>query len=376
MLWGAAKRVNLPKIGRFFDAFRAVRTLGVGCGRMDSPDSRNDLELCNGDLRLRGTELFLDATRPRQLSFISHAHADHLARHEQAIATAATLALAGKRGAAPRSALPVPYRQPFNLGALELTLFPAGHVLGSAQLRVVRSVGRTKQRILYTGDLNPVPGLTAEPAEPVACDLLVLESTFGLPRYRFPPREETYEAMAAFARRCFDAGAVPTFLAYSLGKAQEGIKALVERGVSVAAHPAISELCEVYERFGCALPHRLFRAAQGREAEREGGPRQGEALFWPLGGGPLRLPESAMPLCTAALTGWALDSSTRYRMGVDEAFPLSDHGDFEALLGYAAATGAKRILTHHGSAKEFAAALRDRGFEAWPLVPSKQLELF
>ena len=82
------------------------------------------------------------------------------------------------------------------------------------------------------------------------------------------------------------------------------------------------------------------------------------------------------PRRTAALTGWALDPGTRFRLGVDEAFPFSDHADFEGLLDYVGKTGARKVLTVHGFAKELAACLRDRGFDAQPLVSPSQLELF
>src|SRR5512136_3137529 len=114
--------------------------------------ARPPIELVRGELHLPGSSLFLDARRRRACAFVSHAHSDHLGRHDRTIATPATAALArhrlGERGRG--EVLPAAYREPFGLGELTLELFPAGHVLGSAQIRVTRGDGPA---LGYTGDL-------------------------------------------------------------------------------------------------------------------------------------------------------------------------------------------------------------------------------
>jgi len=322
-----------------------------------------EVESTSAGMRLRGTPLHLDARRVTDLSFVSHAHSDHIARHRRVVATAPTLALLTHRlGTSTSSShLPAPFGQPFVLEGLRLELFPAGHVLGSAQLVVTRPDGR---RIGYTGDFNPVPALAVEKPEIARCDVLVVESTFGHPRYRFPARDETYAAMKSFARRSLEQGATPVFLAYPLGKSQEAMAVLIADGLRICAHPSIADICGIYSRFGHPLPHRRFN----------GTVKGDEVLLLPPG----KTPElEALPAKrTAVLTGWALDRGARFRFGTDEAFPLSDHGDFESMVGYVAQTGARRVVTVHGFAKELAACLRDRGFDATPLDMPRQLELF
>jgi putative mRNA 3-end processing factor len=313
-------------------------------------------------MRLRGTSLFLDAPRPAELAFVSHAHADHAARHRQVIATSATIDLLAHRFGASKAPLPAPYRKPFAIGALELELIPSGHVLGAAQLRATLD----GSRIVYTGDLNPVPSLAAEPCEVATCDLLVIESTFGHPRFRFPPREEVHEAVRAFARGALEDGVTPVLFAYSLGKGQEAIRLLSSSGFSVAAHTSISEICEVYARHGCELPHRRF----------DGALQPNEVLVFPPHLARARALTRLGRVRTAILTGWAIEPGARYRYGTDEAIPLSDHADFEALVGYVRASGARRVVTVHGFAKELAAWLRDHGVEARPLEEPRQMELF
>src|SRR5271165_5050351 len=214
------------------------------------------VELRRGGLHLSGTVLALDARRKGQLSFVSHAHADHIARHDRVIATAPTLRLMAHRLGALAGPLSVPYNRPFALGPLTLELLPAGHILGSAQLRVTRQDGR---RIVYTGDLNLSPALTAEPAQVAACDTLVIESTFGHPRYAFPERGQVLEAVETWVRRTLERGATPVVLGYALGKAQEVICALARRGHAVVAHSSICDIAELYREFGVEVgPVRRF----------------------------------------------------------------------------------------------------------------------
>ena len=322
------------------------------------------VELRRGGLHLSGTALWLDAHRKAPLAFVSHAHSDHIARHERVIATRATLRLMAHRLGALPSCLPVPYNRPFELGSLCLELLPAGHILGSAQLRVIRSDGT---RVTYTGDLNLEASSTAEPAQVAECDTLVLESTFGHPRYRFPPKAEVLEAIEAFARSTLERGATPVLLGYSLGKSQEVIRALTSRGHSVVAHASVCAVAEVYRSLGVEV---------GAVRRFDGTWLPGEVGVFPPHVWKFERILRPWPRRTAILTGWAIDGGTARRYGADEAFPLSDHADFEGLISYARSTGASEVLTHHGFAEELARALRDRGIEARPLGTVRQLDLF
>jgi putative mRNA 3-end processing factor len=322
------------------------------------------VELRQAGLHVTGTALWLDARRGSELSFVSHAHADHAARHQRVIATHATLQLMAHRLGKLSGALPVPYGRPFELGPLFLELLPAGHIKGSAQIRVTRPDGH---RVVYTGDINPQPTRTAEPLEPAECDTLVIESTFGHPRYRFPPREEVLGAVEGWCRGQLDRGVAPVLLGYPLGKSQEAIRFLVSRGLKVAAHGTIQEMSRLYEELGTPV---------GDVRRFKGTLEPGEVLVYPP-----RLARSValsrlQPRAVAVLTGWAVDEGAAKRYGADVAFPLSDHADFERLLDYAARTGASEVITHHGFARELAQALAERGVNARALGDVRQLELF
>jgi len=324
------------------------------------------VELHRGGLRVVDTALHLDATRRVECAFVSHAHGDHIARHDRTIATAATLALLRHRLGTPRRGkgeqLPASHRAPFGLGELTLELFPAGHVLGSAQLRVTRG----GVALGYSGDLCTEPTEAAEPAEVMPCDVLVLESTFGLPRYVFPPKAEVLAQVRAFVDAALSGGATPVLLGYALGKAQEILKHLGERGYACRAHPTVHAVNRVYEEQGVALPNVRLLGPEG--------PDRGEVVVCPPHLARSTAMRGVRERRTAVLSGWAVDGA-RYFRGVDAAFPLSDHADYPSLLAYARATGAGRVYTVHGQADAFAAALRREGIRAEPLREHQQLEL-
>jgi putative mRNA 3-end processing factor len=326
------------------------------------------IELHRGELRVAGTALHLDAQRRAACAFVSHAHGDHIGRHDRTIATTATLALMNHRLGEPKRArkaeqLPVAFRQPFGLGSQTLELFPAGHVLGSAQLRVTLEDGRT---LGYSGDLCTDTPCAAEPAEVMPCDTLVLESTFGKPRYVFPPKEETLAAIRRFCDDALSDGVTPVLYGYALGKAQEILAYLSGAGYACRCHPVVHAINRIYEAHGVALPGVRPIDAEGVAA--------GEVVVVPqqLAWSPAM--KAVKRRRTAALTGWAIDGERMFR-GVDAAFPLSDHCDFPSLLAYARATGASRIFTIHGATDELAGALRKQGIRAEPLREGSQLEL-
>jgi putative mRNA 3-end processing factor len=319
------------------------------------------VELRKGGLHVTGTPLWLDARRRSELSFVSHAHTDHIAKHERVIATAATLRIMEHRLGPLAATLPVPYHRPFKLGDLDVELLPAGHVLGSAQIRLTRPDGH---RVAYTGDIGLEPSATAEPASVAECDTLVLESTFGLPRFRFPPKEKVVEEIAAWAKRALSRGVRPVLYAYSLGKGQEIIHQLLARGMAVCAHPSIYDVSQLYGELGVKMSVRRFDGTF--EAEEVG-------VFPPFGRS--QALKQTHPKTTAVLTGWALESWAARRYGADVAFPLSDHADFPALLRYAKESRAREIITHHGFARELAKALTEQGLFARAVTQAVQMEL-
>lgn len=324
---------------------------------------RNDIKpIYRGGILLPELQLWFDPRKRKPFAVVSHAHGDHVANHECYIATPETIALIRVRNGnsmADRGKA-LAYGELFEGKGYRLRFYPAGHVLGSAMAHVVTDDG---QSFLYTGDFKTRKGLAAEAIEIPQADTLVLETTFGRPEYVFPAFDETCERIHAFCDTASSQGRTPVFLAYSLGKAQEVLKVLEQRSQALMVHAKIAPLNQVYEHFGVSMPR--TRPLDFLNME--------ECIVVMPPAVSKQLPRENC--LVAMVSGWGLDGSAKYRYGVDEVIPLSDHADFPDLLNFIEAVEPKEVYTTHGYEQEFAATLRQRGYAAWSLSKDDQLEL-
>lgn len=316
----------------------------------------------NKGLFITAANLAVDVRRRQKCGFVSHAHADHMAPHELALCTPETARLYRHRCGKNRKTKPMPYGEPLQYGPLKLTAVPAGHCLGSAMLLV--EDGETS--LLYTGDFKLGPSATSREAPITKADILVMESTFGRPKYRLPPREDVVAELIALVRRTLAAGKTPVIHAYALGKSQEVTRLLTLAGIPVQQHRQIYAVSQVYQECGMDL---------GEISVYRDNPLPGHAIVTlPRGMRGFRLAGIAHPV-SIAVTGWAMDSSTKHRLGVDHALPLSDHADFDQLLEFAQAVEANEIYCVHGP-DDFAGHLRALGLNAAPMVGQCQTRMF
>ena len=294
--------------------------------------------------------------------FISHSHADYIGKNRRILATDKTVRVL-TRGTGKIDALTSPYRRQFTLGPLTLEMFPSGHVLGAAQLLIVRD-GR---RLVYTSDVNPRASLTAETGEPVPCEALVIPATYGRPQYVFPPREQVLERIHQFVDDCLNDRTTPVFIANQIGLAQELMQSLGTAGHRMRVHRSIYDVAKIYRELGLSLPN--ARRFQGAPAKDE------IVIFPPI----LRNHSTIRGLKkhkTAMVDGRALDEAYVFRSKVDRAFALSDAAGHDELLTFIAATGASEVFLSDGYVDEFAQDLRNAGVRTFPLVKPKQLSLF
>ncbi len=314
-------------------------------------------------IKLPQAPLWLDAVNVVERCCVSHGHADHIRRHRAVFATPATASFMRRR-LGKVSIQEVEFGSPFSVGPYRITFLPAGHILGSAQILVENDAGDT---LLYSGDFKIEAGGTAEPLQPAHADVLIMECTYGQPHYRFPSREELTARLIHFVNQTLGSGRVPLVLGYALGKAQEAMKILGEAGFTLAVHSSVMKMAEVYQRHGVDFGHVV---AAGRSDDPAGKvyilPPQVRKQRWVQRLGPVR---------SVFLSGWGIDPGARFRFGVDEVLPLSDHADFDGLLQYIEMVQPKKIYTTHGP-NDFYLYLRSRGYDAHPLVPPKQAELF
>ena len=256
----------------------------------------------------------------------------------------------------------LPFGQETNVRGMQVTLFPAGHIFGSAQFFL-----RTEDdSVLYTGDFKLRRGQSAEPAEWTTADTLIMETTYGLPRYRLPPTEEVITQIVAFCRDAIDNNEVPVLLGYSLGKAQEILCALAGAELTPMLHGAVYQMTRIYEQNGQKFCEYVRYRANDVA---------GKVLICPPSANRSRMLEKIPRKRVAMISGWAVEPNAIYRYQVDAAFPLSDHADYDDLLRYVDLVKPKRVFTLHGFAGHFARDLRARGIEAWALTEENQMEL-
>jgi DNA ligase-1 len=321
------------------------------------------VQMRGGSLYLPQIDLWCDGREPAPCAFVSHAHFDHLAAHKKIITSIGTRRLMADRMPGEREEIALPFEEPYAFdGDTELRLYPAGHIFGSAMLHAARE----GESFLYTGDFKLRPGRSAEPCVVPRADIVVMETTFGLPRYVFPPTEEVLARIVHFCRDAIEDGAVPVLFGYSLGKSQELLSSLADAQLPVMLHPQTLKITRVYEelgqKFGAYEPFTLTESA-------------GHVVLCPPQANQSAWLRKITPRRTAAVTGWAIDPAAVYRYQCDAAFPLSDHADYNDLLRFVELAQPKRVFTVHGQVEPFARTLRERGIEAWALGVDNQLEI-
>jgi len=305
--------------------------------------------------------LWLDPWDAKRFAFVSHAHSDHIAPHEEIIVSECTARLMQNRLPGARIEHILPFAEKRTVHGIDLMLLAAGHIFGSAQCFVFAG----NETLLYTGDFKLRPGKSAEPAEWRKADTLIMETTFGVPRYRFPPMEQAINQIIAFCRETLDDGGVPVLLGYSLGKAQEILSSLDGAGLTPMLHGSVYQMTRVYEQFGQSFCKYLRYNPKDVA---------GKVLICPPSASHSHMLEKIARKRVAMISGWAIDPTATYRYQVDAAFALSDHADYNDLLRYVELVQPRRVLTLHGFAASFARDLRERGIEAWALSEENQME--
>ena len=324
--------------------------------------------------RIDGTVVACDAQGGGDLIFLSNAlalagtnrrAARVRAARAQVLTTAETLALMGPAGERLRArALTIGYGRPFSLGTLRVELLPTGVLPGAAALLCEDG----ERRVLYAGCARlGAPAHGAAAGEVRAAGAVCIDATFGHPRFRFLSRADAEQQTRAFVRATQAAGRAAVVLAAPLGPAQELAVALAAGGWQLRAHRSILDGAAAYRRAGVPVP------ALTRFAGKLGA---GEVLLWPAtereAGSLRRLGDAAL----VWVAGGAADADAVAALRVDAGIPYAHYADFEGLLAYVAATGAREVAVKNGFAEELTIALRARGLDAYVIGPPRQIDLF
>jgi putative mRNA 3-end processing factor len=319
-----------------------------------------ETRILDRNLHIRAIDTFIDPTSPKARAIITHGHADHARPgHGKVLATADTIAIMkvryGEDCAEEFQALE--FGVPLRIDDVTVTLNPAGHILGSAQVLV--ECGGV--RAVVTGDYKRLADTTAQPFELVQCDLLVTEATFGLPVFQHPkPQREIARLLTSvgnFPERAHIIGC------YALGKAQRVIRLLREAGYDapIYLHGAMVRLCELYEERGIGLGELKLAIEAGK------GELAGQIVIAPPSALKDRWSRRMPDPVLAMASGWMSVKQRARQSLVELPLVISDHADWNELRETIADTGAGTVWVTHGREDALVYQCRQQGLIAEPL---------
>jgi putative mRNA 3-end processing factor len=304
---------------------------------------------------------YIDPWRPASgdRAIITHAHSDHArwGASDYLCAQSGVAVLLARLGNVQVTG--VPFGEVRDIGDVRVSLHPAGHVLGSAMVRVEHK----GEVWVVSGDYKTQRDCSGELMEPVACHTFITESTFGLPIYRWQSRENVGDQINAWWASNASEGATSIVYAYALGKAQSVLALLNPSVGPIYVHGAVEKFLPIYAAAGVKLPaceradKTNVKAAIGKAIIIA--PPGADNSAWARKFGERR---------EAFASGWMRVRGPRRRRGVDRGFVLSDHADWPGLLATIRATGATRVGVTHGYTSVLARYLKEQGLETWTLA--------
>ena len=322
------------------------------------------IELTDRGMYCAAGDFYIDPRRPVPRAVLTHAHSDHARPgHGRAIVARDGVRVFRTRLGDRAPLEPVDYGETVTLDGVRVSLHPAGHILGSAQVRVEHR----GEVWVASGDYKTVPDPTCSPFESVRCHHFITEATFGLPVYRWPSQSVVFDDVNRWWRTNRDAGRTSLVLAYSLGKAQRVLAGVDPSIGPIVTHGSVERLVQDYRDSGVAMPHTELVT---------------ESAFRPgLAGALVVAPSSVLgsswlepfgDVSTAFMSGWMLIRGARRRYSVDRGFPISDHADWDELLSAIAATEAETVWVTHSSSDALVRFLREQGNDARTLETARR----
>nr|WP_315219256.1 ligase-associated DNA damage response exonuclease [uncultured Duganella sp.] len=299
-------------------------------------------------------QFYIDPWRPVERAVITHAHGDHARGGHQHYLTAETGVNVVKSRLGPIHIEGLAYGERVVHNGVTISLHPAGHVLGSAQVRMEYQ----GQVWVASGDYKVEADSTCTPFEPVRCDTFITESTFGLPIYQWQPQQEVYDDINDWWRANAEQGRASVMQCYSFGKAQRILSGLDPDIGPIICHGAVQTLNQVYRDDGVWLPPTVM---VGDVDKRDIG--RAMVIAPPSAAGSPWIKRFG-DFSDAFASGWMQLRGARRRRGVDRGFVLSDHADWPGLMQAISATGAERVIVTHGSIPVLVRWLQQQGLQA------------
>jgi putative mRNA 3-end processing factor len=306
-------------------------------------------------------DFHIDPWRPVSRAIITHAHSDHARFGSEVYVCHPDTAPILRKRLGDVTIETATYGQVLTRNGVELSLHPAGHVLGSAQVRVT-SKGETW---VASGDYKLESDGVSPAFEPLRCHAFITESTFGLPIYRWRPQADIFAAIDAWRRENIAAGRASILYAYALGKAQRLLAGVDPELGPIVCHGAVEAINALYREAGIALPPTCLATQITNKRDFASAlivaPPSAAASPWLKRFG---------DYSDALASGWMQVRGNRRRRGLDRGFALSDHADWPGLIAAIEATGAERILVTHGYTETLTRYLREKGLDARALTTS------
>jgi putative mRNA 3-end processing factor len=241
------------------------------------------------------------------------------------------------------------YGQTVVRNGVRLTFYPAGHILGSAQV-LVEYQG---ERWVVSGDYKVTPDPTCTAFEPVQCHVFITESTFGLPLYQWQADTRVLAQIRRWWAECQEAGRTAVLFGYSLGKTQRILADLSTEQGPILVHPAVEAMNEAYRSTGIWLPDTTVQPTDTTDLNK--------ALLVSPPGGKLWLGTAVRDYTTGFASGWMALHKAARKSGYDHTFALSDHADWKGLLWAIQQTGAEKVFVTHGFSQPLVSYLNDNG---------------
>ncbi|AWG23117.1 DNA ligase-associated DEXH box helicase [Flavobacterium faecale] len=298
--------------------------------------------------------VYLDPWKPVQNAIITHGHADHSRYGHASYITHVTNVPIILHRLGDISVYGVEWNETFVINNVKFSLHPAGHIIGSSQVRVEHK----GEVWVFTGDYKTEDDGVAVPYEVVKCDTFITECTFGLPAFKWTPQAEVMADVNNWWQENQSEGKTSILFGYSLGKAQRLLKHLNPEIGTIFTHGAIENMTNVLR------PMMEFPATTliTRETKKE--ELLGNIVLAPPSAHGTTWIRKMTPFVTASASGWMAFRGARRRRAVDKGFVLSDHCDWYSLLDSIKATGAEKIICTHGYTDIFAKYLRELGYDA------------
>lgn len=318
------------------------------------------LELNDNGLYCAAGDFYIDPWRPVRRAVVTHAHADHSRPGSASYLIAEPSQHVSRWRLGDDAHIEtLPFREQTQINGVRISFHPAGHIIGSAQIRV-----EYKGEVwVASGDYKAAPDPTCTPFEPVKCHTFITEATFGLPIYRWPEQTAVFHQINAWWRQNQQAGKASVLYAYALGKAQRVLAGIDSTIGPIYVHGAVHNMNNMYTKSGVRLPDTVYVADAPPKTDWSQtliiAPTSARGTPWLRRFG---------PRSTAFASGWMLVRGQRRRRSVDRGFVLSDHVDWFSLMDTVDATEAERVLVTHGNTPVVARYLQEsRGIEAYSL---------